>query len=65
MAVETILFQDMTQRQPMRGRSEVDAFLHRFYAEVFGGGRIEDLRLTADGSRVVAEWQFLGATLDR
>lgn len=57
---ERIVFQDMTKPEPMRGRSEVSAFVRRFYIDVFGGGRVEETRLTAEGHRVVAEWLFRG-----
>lgn len=57
---EDIEFRDMTRPGPMRGRQEVGAFLHLFFAEVFSDARIEDVRLTAAGDRVCAEWTFRG-----
>lgn len=57
---EQVVFHDMTRPEPMRGRAEVTGFLHRFYEDLFSGGRVEHVRLTAGAGRVVAEWVFHG-----
>lgn len=57
---EQVEFRDMTQPEPMQGRTEVTAFLHRFYNEVFSDARADAPRLTAEAGRVVAEWTFRG-----
>ena len=58
---QEIEFRDMTRPGPMRGAAggrRVPARL--FFSEVFSDGRIDDVRLTAGGDRVWAEWNFRG-----
>ena len=57
---EDVEFRDMSRPEPMRGRREVAAFLHLFFAQVFSEARIDDVRLTPTADRVCVEWTFRG-----
>ena len=57
---EGIEFHDMSQAAPMRGRTVVEAWLHKFYGEAFADAHAEEARLVVGDGIAAADWIFRG-----
>lgn len=57
---EGIEFRDMSQPEPLRGRTAVEAWLHKFYQEAFAEAHADEARLVIGEEMAAADWMFRG-----